>query len=153
MALEYRLQIKTKISILNFLESYLTEKSFSYSKKNLNKAVTLYLWDLLGFSITISHSDKVFFDYLVNENKTIEEKWDYSNNITFRFDKFYDNLHARTNMLEICNYHIINTKEDIRLLFNGDVLVLERTDSVVNINKNFGFWNSDDLLNIIFCSS
>lgn len=77
----------------------------------------------------------------------IEENWDYSTNIHFRLDKFYDNLLGRSNMIDMCIYVLNNTKDDAKLLFNGDILVLERNNGIVNINKNFGFWNSKELIN------
>lgn len=146
MALEYRLQIKTKMTLFNFVERYLKEKNILFSKENISKGVNLYLFEVLGFMISILYSDKIYFDYLIKENQTYEEEWDYSNDIYFRFDKSYDNLLARLNMIDMCIYILNNTKEDAKLLFNGDILVLEKKKDVISINMNFGFWNSDDLL-------
>jgi hypothetical protein len=104
---------------------------------------------MLGFMISVLFSEKISFDYLISEKQIVEENWDYSSDMHFRLDKFYDNFLSRLNMIELCIYVLNNTKEDARLLFNGDILVLERTNGVININKNFGFWNSDDLLDKI----
>ncbi|GAA5042305.1 hypothetical protein GCM10011506_44340 [Marivirga lumbricoides] len=149
MALEYRLQVKTKMSLSSLVESYLNEKRILFSKENITKGENVYCYEGLGFMVSILFSEKIFFEYLISENKTIEEDWDYSIDIHFRLDKFYDNLLARINMIDMCIYLLNNTREDARLLFNGDILVLERTNGIISINKNFGFWNSDDLLNKI----
>ncbi|OXA72594.1 hypothetical protein B0A56_13715 [Flavobacterium columnare NBRC 100251 = ATCC 23463] len=147
MALEYRLQIKTKVSLVNLVVSYIKERNILFSKENTSKGVNLYLREALGFIISILFSEKVYFEYLIDENHTIEEEWEYSNDIHFRLDKFYDNLLARLNMIDVCIYMLSNTEGDAKLLFNGEVLVLERSNGIIRINKNFGFWNSDELLN------
>ncbi|MBO0591283.1 hypothetical protein I2486_07665 [Cellulophaga sp. E16_2] len=146
MALKYILQVKTEVSLLNFIEIYLNKKTVLFSKEKINKGINIYLYEVLGFMFSFTFSEKVFFDYLIDENKVVEENWDYSSDIHFRLDKFYDNLLARLNMIEVCVYILNNTKEDIRLLFSGDILVLERTNGIISINKNFGFWNTSDLL-------
>jgi len=142
MALEYRLQIKTEVSLLHIIENYLKERYLLFSKQK-NKNSDFYLNEELGFMISILFSKEIFFEYLLSENQVVEEKWDYSNDIYFRLDKFYDNLLAKINMIEICIYILNNTKEDAKLIFNGDILVLERINGSININKNFGFWNED----------
>lgn len=149
MALEYRLQIKTKMSLFNFVEDYLNEKNILFSKENINNGMNLYLYETLGFMISILPTEKVFFEYLIAENQIIETDWNYSSSIYFRLDKFYDNLMVRSNMIDMCIYILNNTIDDAKLLFNGDVLVLEKNNDIISINKNFGFWNSDDLLNKI----
>lgn len=146
MALEYRLQIKTKISLFNFVESYLYERNISFSKEIIKNGINIYLYEVLGFMISIFSSDKIYFEYLINNNETFEEEWDYSNDIYIRFDKSFDNLHARLNMIDMCVYILNNTKDDAKLLFNGDILVLEKKKGIISINKNFGFWNSVDLI-------
>lgn len=146
MALEYRLQIKTKTPLSYFLDSYLKEKNILFSKDETEKDIRVYLCDLLGFTISVLLSRNVCFDYQITKNQFIEEEWNYSSDMYFRLDKFYDNLLARLNMLDLCIYVLNNTSEDARLLFNGDVLVLERTNGKININKNFGFWNSHVLI-------
>ncbi len=147
MALEYKLHIKSKISLLNLVENYLTGKNIIFSKENISKGVNLYLHESLGFIVSILFSEKIYFEYLINKNHSIEDEWDYSSDIHFRLDKFYDNLLVRLNMIDVCIYVLNNTEGDAKLLFNGDVLVLERIKGVISINKNFGFWNSDELLN------
>lgn len=147
MALEYKLQIKSKISLLNLVENYLTGKNILFSKENISKGLSLYLHESLGFIVSILFSENIYFEYLINKNHIIEDEWDYSSDIHFRLDKFYDNLLVRLNMIDLCIYVLNNTVEDAKLLFNGDVLVLERNEGVISINKNFGFWNSDELLN------
>lgn len=145
MALEYRLQVKTEISLFNLVESYLNEKKISFSREEIDKGVNIYLFEVMGFMTSIVLSRNVFFDYMVSENQVIEDEWDYSSDITFRLDKLYDNLLARLNMIDVCCCILKNTTEDARLLFNGDILVLERTNGEVIVNNNFGFWNSEDL--------
>ena len=49
-------------------------------------------------------------------------------------------------MMDICINILNNTNEDAVLLFNGDVLILERVNGIVKVNNNFGFWNSEELL-------
>lgn len=146
MALTYRLRIKTKIPLLNFVEKYLVENNILFSRESINKGVNIYLNEALGFMISVGSFENIFFDYLVSENHSTEEEWDYSNDIYFIIDKSYDSLLVRLNMIEICSYVLSNTNEDARLLFNGDILVFERTNGIITTNKNFGFWNSDDLL-------
>ncbi|MBC6111947.1 SitI3 family protein [Pedobacter fastidiosus] len=149
MALEYRLHIRTRTPLFDFVKKYLDEKNILFNKENTNKGVNFYLYEILGFMISILYSEKVFFEYLINENQIVEADWDYSTDIHFRLDKFYDNLLARLNMIDVCVCILSNTKDDAKLLFNGDILVLERYNGVISINKNFGFWNSHDLLNKI----
>lgn len=149
MALEYRLQIKTKMTLFNFAEGYLKKKNILFSKESIDKGVNIYLYEALGFMISILFSEKIFFEYLVGENITNEEEWEYSSDLHFRLDKFYDNLNARLNMIDICIYILNNVNDDAKLLYNGDILVLERTNGNITINENFGFWNSDELLNKI----
>lgn len=149
MALEYRLKIETKIPLLNYLENYLDKNSISVSKEKIQEVTNIYLYERFGFMISTMNSEKVFFDYLINEKQVIEEYWDYSNDMNFRLDKFYNNLLARLHMIDICVYILYNTKENARLLFNGDILVLERTNGIISINQSFGFWNSVDLLDKI----
>lgn len=146
MALEYRLQVKTEISLFNFIENYLIEKNISFLKEGVNKGANIYLYEVLGFMISFIISKKMFFDYIINESEFIEREWDYSSNIYFRLDKFYDDLLARLNMMDICINILNNTNEDAVLLFNGDVLILERVNGIVKVNNNFGFWNSEELL-------
>lgn len=142
MALEYRLQIKTQVSLLHIIENYLKERCLIFLKQKY-KSSDFYLKEELGFMISILSSKKIFFEYMLSENQVVEEKWDYSNDIYFRLDKFYDNVLAKINMIEICIYILNNTKEDAKLIFNGDILVLERINGLIHINKNFGFWNGD----------
>lgn len=149
MALEYRLQIKSKLNLLNFVGKFLKENKISFSVENSNNCINLYLCDILGFMISILFSETVYFEYLIDKNEIVEEEWEYSSDLHFRLDKFCDNLKARMNMIDICIYILNNTNEDVKLLFNRDILVLERNHSVITINKNFGFWNSDELLNKI----
>ena len=66
--------------------------------------------------------------------------------INFRLDKFYDNLQVRLNMIEFCIYILNKIDDDAIILFNGELLVLERINGILKINDNFGFWNSNLLV-------
>lgn len=147
MALEYNLQVQTRLPILNFVEDYLNENNIAFSEDKIQNNIDLY--ETLGITISSLYSEKVFLEYMINKQEIIEEEWSYSNNILFRLDKFYDNLSARLNVIEVCAYILKNTNEDVLMLFNNELLVLQRTNGTVKINKSYGFWDSDQLLEVI----
>lgn len=152
MALEYRLQVKTEMSLFNFVVSYLNERKISFSEEIIDKGINIYLYEKMGLMISIALPGKAFFDYMINKSQMIQDEWDYSSNINFRLDKSHNNLIARLNMIDVCCYILKNTTEDAILLFNGDILVLERTNGKVIANNGFGFWNSEELKNkVIEC--
>lgn len=141
MALEYRLNIESKKSLALDFEKYLSQERISFERENLNTSVCYNLFKILGFLVSFIVRDNCYFSYLVREDESLEKEWDYSSVISFRLDKFYDNSLAKLNMIKICGYILNNTKDDAILLFNGDILVLERINGVVKVNNNFGFWN------------
>ncbi|MBF7089945.1 hypothetical protein IUY40_00070 [Flavobacterium sp. ALJ2] len=146
MALEYDLNIKSKKIFSQKLGKYLISKEYIYEKKHEEKLVIFDLYKPLGFIISLFVIENKYFDYISNENQCIEKEWHYSSLISFRLDKDYDYLNVRINMLDIIIFILNQTKDDLLLLFNGDILILERTNGKIILNKNAGFWNSDKLI-------
>lgn len=146
MALLYQFKIKTQSSIINLIESYLKDKEIEYYPERYSNTTTISLYKVLGFSISLSYSELDYLEYAIDNTSIQELKWDCSWNITFQFDKFYDNLSAKLNMLDLCCYILSYTKEDVILVFNGELLILNREDGIVNMNNSFNFWNSDELI-------
>jgi len=144
MALDYTLHIKSKYLPSGIIERYLFGKNVFQLKPFEENCFNLF--DELGFIVSISSVETVFFEFLVDENKSVEDNWDYSTNIHFRLDKFYDNFLVRLNMIDFCINLLNSIEEDAKFIFNGDILVFERNNGLIKINWNFGFWNSKELL-------
>lgn len=146
MALEYDLNIKSKSIFSQKIDKHLTTKGYIFEKEFKENSAIFNLYKPLGFILSLFIVENKYFDYINNENQNIEKEWQYSTLISFRLDKNYDYLNVRINMLDIISFILNQTKDDALLLFNGDVLILERINGKIILNKNTGFWNSDELI-------
>lgn len=145
MALEYDLYFKGNPSLPEKIENVLTSKKVNFKKDCTEGLVCFDLYDFLGFVVTISSRDNKYFNYLINETQTKENEWKKSSVVSFRLNKDYNYLEARLNMLDIVIYILNESDEDAILLFNSDVLILEREGGRIVLNKTAGFWSSQDL--------
>jgi len=149
MALEYDLYFKGRPSLPEKIENILTSKKVNFKKDHAEGLVCFDLYNFLGFVLTIFIRDNKYFNYLISETQTKENEWKKTSVVSFRLNKDYNYLGARLNMLDIVVYILKESDEDVILLFNSDVMILEREGGKIVLNKAAGFWSSKDLLDKI----
>lgn len=145
MSLKYDFFLKGKIIEEEPIEQFLREKNVPYSKKTVSGGIYFDANEELGFEIYIFMKSTSFFDYMINDTY-YEYEWENCTCISFDVNKFFDNQKVRLNMLELTLHLLKNNLGDAILLFNGDVLILDRKNGKVNPNLQSDFWKSKDLL-------
>jgi hypothetical protein len=147
MSLKYDFFFKEKVASSEFelMDKFLKEKNIQYSKKINDNQIYFNVYEKLGFEIYIFMEDTHFFDYEINDTY-LEYEWDNCTCISFDVNKFFDNQRVKSNMLEIVIAFLKSNAYDAVLLFNGDVLILDRKKGIVNANLESGFWKSKELL-------
>jgi len=145
MALEYDLYFKCNGALFEKLDSFFNLKQISFKKDTIDRIVKYNLFDVLGFLITILNVNNHYFDYLVNKTDSVQKEWECSSIISFRLKKNFksddDYLKVLSNMLDIILFLLKETEGDAILLFNGDLMILERENSKLVLNGETEFWN------------
>jgi hypothetical protein len=149
MALEYDIHIKSKILFFEKVETFLNSRKYIFEKEYSDNLVIFNLYNQLGFIISFFIKENNYFNYLNSKNESIEKEWNFSSGISFRLNKSYDYLAAKLNMLDIIVYILNETKEDSIVIFNGDIMILEKTEGKIKLNEHIEFWSNVELKNRI----
>ena len=146
MGLEYSLYLRSEKSLQELTENYLLLENIHLEKNIKDNLIEIdSIYEILGFIIYLYSGIDKYFSYEIDK-KMIENRWHGKYNcLSFEFNKSFDNSIAKTNMINIVIKVLEETTSDVLLLFNSDVLILERKDSKLYLNDKIGFWNEKSL--------
>lgn len=140
MALEYSLKLIGQLDINQIAEDILSNEEQNIMEHEKIDLITIPLYESQGFSIQIYNGTNGYYHYLNSKNiYEIKELKEYTA-ISFRFDKFFDNIKAKNNMLSFVIKILKANAQDALLLFNSNNLIFERTNGILLIDKKMDFW-------------
>lgn len=133
MAIEYSLLIHGKVETRQIIENFLLSNDLD-TKVILNEeGFIANMYDALGFEI-----NTIYRGGYVELGSAIFE---YQVNCGFRFDKHFDNLAAKENMIRVATSLLQQVDSDVLMLFNGEHLLLGRINNKLQIDNTWGFWD------------
>lgn len=145
MSLKYDFFLNEKVIDFEPIERLLKEKNIPYSKKADDRRIYFDAYEDLGFEICIFRENTSYFEYQINDTCHAYE-WNDCTCVSFEVNKFFDNQKVKSNMLEMIIALFKSNAFDALLLFNGDVLILDRKNGKISPDLKSGFWKSNDLL-------
>lgn len=142
MAIGYSLKIKGSRLDDNILISKFADMNYTYTNiTNLPKGVSIDFYRELGF--TVSLTDAGNYPYNSWETGFQKEDFVFRKSLEFRFDKEYDDLVKRYNiMLKIIFDMVSELHEEAILISNGDTeLCLFKETGEILLNNKSEIWN------------
>ena len=150
MAIGYSLKIKGSRLDENILVSKFVDMNYTLTNTtNSDKGVSIDFYKELGFVVSLTEAGN--YPYNSWETGFQKEDFVFKKSLEFRFDKEYDNLSKRYNvMLKIIFDLMSELHEEAILISNGDTeLCLFKETGKILLNNRSKIWNRDYFKNVI----